>query len=42
MTIVWFILPIESDSQDLWFLGWVSLYMAHDSMDFSPIPLDVF
>ena len=27
---------------DLWSSGWVSSYMAHDFMDFSPIPLDVF
>ena len=32
----------EPSSQDLWSLGWVSSYMAHDSMDFSPTPLDVF
>ena len=42
MTIVWFIFPIEPNYQDLWPLGWVSSYMAHESMDFSPIPLDVF
>ena len=41
-TIVWFVFPIEPNSQDLWSLGWVSSYMAHDSMDFSPILLDVF
>ena len=42
MTIVWFVFPITPNSQDLWFLGWVSSYMAHKPMDFSPIPLDVF
>ena len=42
MTIVCFVFPMEPNSQDLWSLGWVSSYMAHDSMDFSPIPLDVF
>ena len=42
MTIIWFVFPIEPNSQDPWSLGWVSLYMAHDFMDFSPIPLDVF
>ena len=40
--IVWFVFPIKPNSQDLWSLGWVSSYMAHDSMDFSPIPLNVF
>ena len=34
--------PIEPNFQDLWSLGWVSSYMTHDSVDFSPIPLDVF
>ena len=42
MTIIWFVFLIEPNSQDLWSLGWVSLYMAHESMVFSPIPLDVF
>ena len=36
------VFPIEPNSQDLWSLGWVSLYMTHDSIDFSPIPLNVF
>ena len=42
MTIIWFIFPIEPNSQDLWSLVWVSSYIAHEYMDFSPIPLDVF
>ena len=41
MTIVWFVFPIEPNSQDFWSLGLVSSYMAHKSMDFSPIPLVV-
>ena len=42
MTIIRFVFPIKPNSQDLWSLGWVSSYMAHDSMDFSLIPLNVF
>ena len=42
MTIIWFVFPIEPNSQDLWSLSLVSSYMAHDSMDYSPIPFDVF
>ena len=42
MTIVWFVLPIEPNSQDLQSLGWVFIYMAHNFMEFSHIPPDVF
>ena len=42
ITIIWFVFPIELSSQDLRSLDWVLSYMAHDSIGFSPIPLDVF